>query len=105
MAIVLAQHRKTKDEVKDMLANMQEIDINAEVLLMIDYAFHNTDEDYDEGLSFLDRLYSKLRIYFPIQWNVRNLKKFVNDSNNPAQMLIDILNEILTDDMIALYGV
>lgn len=88
-----------------MVTDMQNIDVTAEVLLMIDYAFHNTDNDYDGGLSFLDRLQAKLSGVFPIQWNIQNLKKFVQDSNDPVQMFLDILNEILTDEMIVYYGV
>lgn len=105
MPIVSQQNRKTKAEVRVMVADMQTIDITAEVLLMIDYAHHNTDNDYDDGLSFLDRLQSKLSGIFAIQWNIQNLKKFVRDSNDPAQMFLDILNEILTDEMMMYYGV
>lgn len=105
MAIVSAEYRKTKEEIDDMLKNMQDIDITPEVLLMIDFAFHNTDRNYDHGLSFLDRLHRKLSIYYPIDWNVENMKLTIRNSNNPAGMYLDILNEILKDDMIACYGV
>ena len=105
MAIVSAEYRKTKEEIDDMLKNMQDIDITPEILLMIDFAFHNTDRNYDHGLSFLDRLHRKLSIYYPIDWNVENMKLTIRNSNNPAGMYLDILNEILKDDMIACYGV
>ncbi len=105
MAVVSQTNRKTKDEVRLILAGMQHIDITPEVLLMIDYAYHNTDDDYDDGLSFLNRLQSKLSGVFPIQWNIQNLKKFVRDSSDPSQMFLDVLNEILTEDMIAYYGI
>jgi hypothetical protein len=105
MAIVSPEYRKTKEEITDMLNYMQDVDITPEVLLMIDFAYHNTDNNYDGGLSFLDRLHWKLSKYFPIQWNVANLKKTIRDSNNPAGMFVDILNEIITDDMVACYGV
>jgi hypothetical protein len=105
MAAVSQQNRKTKDEIRLMLSDMQHIDITPEVLLMIDYAYHNTEDDYDDGLSFLNRLQAKLSRVFPIQWNIQNLKKFIRESNNPSQMFVDVLNEILTEDMIAYYGV
>ena len=105
MAIVSAEYRKTKDEVLEMLKNMQDIDITPEVLLMVDFAFHNTDPNYDHGLSFLDRLHTKLSMYYQIDWNVDNLKLTIRNANDPAGMYIDILNEILEDDMIACYGV
>ena len=105
MIVVTAEYRKTKEEITEMLNQMQEIDITPEVLLMIDFAYHNGDNNYDSGLSFLDRLHRKLSIFFPIQWNVENLKTTVRNANDPAAMFLDILNEILTDEMIAVYGV
>jgi len=105
MAVVAPEYRKTKEEIDDMLKNMQDVDITPEILLMIDFAYHNTDRNYDYGLSFLDRLHRKLSMYFPIQWNVPNLKKMIRESNNPCGTFIDILNEILTENMVACYGV
>lgn len=103
--IVAPEYRKTKEEIDDMLKNMQDADISPEILLMIDFAFHNTDSNYEHGLSFLDRLHWKLSKYFDIQWNVQNLKNSIRNSNNPSGTFVDILNELLTDSMIACYGV
>jgi hypothetical protein len=105
MPIVAAEYRKTKQEVTDLLSNMQDIDITPEFLLMTDFAYHNADNDYDEGLSFLDRLHWKISIYYQINWNVVNLKNTIRASNNPSETFVMILNEILTDDMVACYGV
>lgn len=106
MAIVAPEYRKTKEEIDSILNQYQDNDeISAELLLMIDFAYHNTDRNYDHGLSFLDRLHNKLSIYFPIQWNVQNLKLTIRSSNNPSGTFVDILNEILTRDMINCYGV
>jgi hypothetical protein len=105
MSAVSQENRKTKSEVMTMIADMQHIDVNPEVLLMIDYAFHNTDNDYDDGLSFLNRLHSKLSEPFHLQWNLPNLKQFIRSSNNPSQTFLDVLNEILSDEMIVYYGV
>lgn len=104
MAAVDIQYRKTKAEVFDMLKNIEEADVLPETLLTIDYAFHNTDENYDDGLSFLDRLHRKLSKFYPIQWNLENMKNTVRNSNNPATTFVDMLNEILTHDMLACYG-
>ena len=88
-----------------MLNNMQDVDITPEFLLMTDFAYHNTDNNYDEGLSFLDRLHWKLSTYFDIAWVVENLKSTIRESNTPSATFIDILNEILTDEMVVCYGV
>jgi hypothetical protein len=103
--IVAPEYRKTRSEIEQMLNIMQECDITPEFLLMIDFAYHNMDSNYEDGLSFLDRLHWKLSKYFQIQWNVQNLKAIIRSSNNPSGTFVDILNEILTEDMIACYGV
>jgi hypothetical protein len=43
-------------------------------LMAIDYAFHHEDIDYDGGLSFIDRLYKKLKSSKP-SWNLADLKR------------------------------
>jgi hypothetical protein len=103
--IVAPEYRKTRSEINEMLNNMQDCDITPEFLLMIDFAFHNTESNYEDGLSFLDRLHWKLSKYFPIQWNILNMKNMIRNSNNPSGTFVDILNEILTDSMIECYGV
>jgi hypothetical protein len=103
--IVAPEYRKTRSEINEMLNNMQDCDITPEFLLMIDFAFHNTESNYEDGLSFLDRPHWKLSKYFPIQWNILNMKNMIRNSNNPSGTFVDILNEILTDSMIECYGV
>ena len=103
--IVAPQYRKTKAEMDNILDNVDENNITAEILLMLDYAYHNTDEDYGDGLSFLDRLHWKLSLYFQINWNMNNLKDTIRNSNQPCNTFVNILNEILTQEMLACYGV
>jgi len=105
LPIVDLKYRKTKNEIVHMVRELEDMNITPEILLMIDYAFHNTDDNYEDGLSFLDRLHHKLSTYFPIQWNISNLKDMIQNSLNPSKTFVDILNEILTDKMIMVYGV
>jgi hypothetical protein len=105
MTIVAFQYRKTKEEIQEILNDVQDNDITPEVLLAIDFAYHNTDANYNHGLSFLDRIYEKLSRYFDIQWNVENLKSTIQASNIPSTTFVDILNEILTPEMVVCYGV
>ena len=104
MEIVAPKYRKTKTEVMAMYDNLGDDDITPELLLMIDYAFHNTDEDYDDGLSFLNRLYDALRVEFKLKWNVDNLRITIRNSSTPSTTFVDILNELLTPDMVDVYG-
>lgn len=106
MAIVASEYRKTKAEVNSVLDSVRnDRDVDVKLLLTIDYAYHNTDKNYEDGLSFLDRLHSKLSKYYPLQWNINNLKNTIRSSNDPSCAFLDCLNEILTDDMIVCYGV
>jgi hypothetical protein len=103
--IVGLEYRKTKEEVNRMVDLLQDGDVTSKMLLAIDFAYHNMDNDYEDGLSFLDRLHRKLSIYYPIHWNIQNMKDMIRNSNNPSSTFVDVLNEILTDEMILCYGV
>lgn len=98
-------YRKTKADISRMMEYIHNIEITAETLLMIDHAFHNEDEDYEDGLSFLNRLHKKLSNFFEITWDVEYLKKIIKESENPSQAFVEVLKEILTEDMIECYGV
>jgi hypothetical protein len=104
MSVVALEYRKTKSEMDDILRNVGD-SVTPEILLMLDFAYHNTEPTYEDGLSFLDRLHAKLSMYHEIQWNVQHLKAWVRNSQNPQVAFVDILNELLTDSMIASYGV
>lgn len=103
--IIAAEYRKTRNEIGEMLNTMEDTHVTPEFLLMVDFAYHNMDSNYDDGLSFLDRLHWKLSKYFSIQWNVPKLKKIIRSSNSPSTTFVDVLNELLDEEMIACYGV
>ena len=98
-------YRKTKTDIKRMMEYIHNMEITVETLLMIDHAFHNEDSDYEDGLSFLNRLHKKLSNFFEITWDVDYLKKIIKESENPSQTFVEVLKEILTEDMIECYGV
>ena len=102
---VSPNYRKTKMDIATMLEYIHNIEITPETILMIDYAYHNEDEDYDGGLSFLDRLYKKLSNYFEINWDVEYLKELIRNSEHPSEDFVTVLKEILTEDMVECYGV
>lgn len=104
MAYLSDEYKMTKDQIDVVLRHVGD-NITPEILLMIDYAYHHTDENYDGGLSFLDRLYKKIILYYNIQWVLPNLKDTIRDAANPKKAFVDILNEILEDSMVACYGV
>lgn len=103
LPVIAPEYRKTKAEMDVVIDNVDNITV--ETLLMIDYAYHNTDKNYEDGLSFLDRLHWKLSMYFPINWQPQNLKDIVRNSASPAITFVQLLNAILTPAMIDCYGV
>lgn len=105
MILVPEQYRKSREEIANMWAYMHNIDVSPEILLMIDYAYHSENEDYGDGLSFLDRLYNKLSLFFDINWNVENMKILIRNAQDPSSEFVVVLNELLTEDMIDCYGV
>jgi hypothetical protein len=103
---VAEEYRKTQAELDELLEKMQdEYELTPEVLLMIDYVYHNEDDNYEGGLSFLDRLHKKLSLYFSINWDVTNIKNMIRQSEHPEAAFIYILNELLNPEMISCYGV
>ena len=98
-------YRKTKMDITRMLEYSHNIEATVETLVMIDYAYHNEDENYQEGLSFLDRLHKKLSNFFEISWDVEYLKDLLRKSENPSEDFIAVLKEILTQEMMECYGI
>ena len=98
-------YRKTKMDITRMLEYSHNIEATVETLVMIDYAYHNEDENYQEGLSFLDRLHKKLSNFFEISWDIEYLKDLLRKSENPSEDFIAVLKEILTQEMMECYGI
>jgi hypothetical protein len=96
--------RLTKGQVDNMINNTNK-NITAYDLISIDYAYHCQDDDYDNGLSFIDRLHWKLSIYFDIDWVPQDIKSFIISSEDNKQTYSAIINQILTQEMIDCYGI
>jgi len=74
-------------------------------LLTIDYFYHHHMENYDGGLSFLDRLFDKLGQFHP-EWNIEDLKNAIRNSNNPVLVYTDIIHYMLEDPRdVTYYGI
>lgn len=93
----------TKSQVDAIIQNMNEHDeVPLELIVMVDYAYHSSDADYDGGLAFFDRLHYKLSLFFPIQWTPEELK---NRLRNAPDDYISVLRSILDKEKIEVYGV
>lgn len=60
------------------------------VLIMIDYLYHRNDTNYDNGLSFLDRIYAKIGQFHP-NWVIDQLKNLIVNSNGPEKTYEEVI--------------
>lgn len=96
----------TEDALTQMVTQINEPeDITWKTLLMADYVYHHRDQDYDGGLSFLDRLSKKIGFRHRDEWNIEEFKDWVRNHQNPQNAFIRIIDEMLEDsDDIDYYG-
>jgi hypothetical protein len=98
--------RVSMSEIKNYISSLQDEDtITVETLIMIHYAYHQNDEDFDGGLNLLDLLYKKLKPYYEISWDVKGMKDIIRTSCNPEEAYYDLLHQMLTPEMICCYGI
>lgn len=106
MAYINKTLRKSIQEVSDILEEMDDMnEVTLDTLLMIHYAYHHDDTDFDGGLNFIDKLYHKLGLYYDIYWDVESIKNFIRSSPDPQYDYHSILKQLLTSGMIHCYGV
>ena len=72
-----------------------------ELLVMIDYAFHSGDEDYDGGLSFFNRLHNKLSRFYKLFWEPDTIKKTIHSE----EVYMAVVRSLLDGDKVVTYGV
>lgn len=103
---VKPDHIIERNELDRILDTLEaDSNVHLEVLIAIDYAFHSMEDSYDGGLSFLDRLYHKLAMYYDIAWDLDGIKSLIRESTKPQEEYYGILSQMLTADMLACYGV
>jgi hypothetical protein len=99
-------HRITREQLDEVLNSLEvDGDVPLSVIVQIYHVYHNQDEDYEGGLGFLNRLHHKLSMYFDIQWDLDGIKSILRESGKPEDEYYDILHQMLTPEMIAVYGV
>lgn len=99
-------HRITRDDLDKVLNSLEvDGDVPLDVIVQVYHVFHNQDDDFEGGLGFLNRLHHKLSMYFDIAWDVDGIKSILRESGKPEEEYYDILNQMLTPEMIACYGV
>lgn len=86
--------RVTNNQLNDRIMQLGNQDPDVDILLMIDFAFHHQDDDYDGGLSFIDRIHAKLGRFHP-EWNVQNMKHTIRNANNPIEEYLFVIDTML----------
>ncbi len=86
------------DETMNLLknANDEVADVPYRLLIAVDYIYHNADNDYDDGLSFLDRLNNKLGAFHP-EWDIQAMKTEIEHSLNPQSKYLKTVASMLSN--------
>jgi len=107
MTYILDVLKLSEDKMEEMLnyKYLADVNITSNDLISIDYKYHCNDENYDNGLSFIDRLHKKLSIYYTLDWEIGELKDYIYHARDEKHTYAYVVNEILTQEMINCYGV
>jgi hypothetical protein len=92
----------TAEEVAVFLDKFDQYNLKWSDLLTIDYFYNYHLDDYDGGLSFIDRIYKKLGKFHP-DWNIEDLKRCIVVSKDPTTVYADIIRFMLEDPRDVLY--
>lgn len=94
----------TEQEMNAEINNLGDNFASPELLVKVDYFYHHQDNNYDGGLSMLDRIYAKLGQFHP-EWNIQNMKDNVRNANNSQEeFILTIRNMFQSLNDIAYYG-
>ena len=95
--------RVSKAQVSQEIQDVPEV--HSKLLIKIDYAYHCHSPNYDDGLSFLDRIAAKIGRFNP-NWDIQEMKQQIRDSDTPRQEYVQIIEKMFENPgMIAYYGV
>ena len=104
MALIPDNCKILENEVDGLMNNIADGQATWRHLVAIDYAFNHNQNDYDDGLSFLDRLHRKLG-QFHNEWNIEQMKNDIRNANQPMDRYKEVIELMLADPRdIAYYG-
>lgn len=89
-------NKEKLNEIMNLLkdANDEVTDVPYRLLIAVDYIYHNTDNNYDDGLSFLDRLNNKLGVFHP-EWDIQAMKNEIEHSLDPQGTYLKTIADML----------
>ena len=94
----------SKSRIDDEINNLGNGIADPKLLLEIDYVYHHQDNDYDGGLSFLDRINKKLGVFHG-EWNIQHLKDTIRNAEDQQAEYLRVINWMFQDQRdITYYG-
>ena len=91
---IIDQKPQIEEGLEEIDEIQQEHALNYMILIIIDYTYHHDEEDYDGGLSFLDRLNEKLGEYHP-DWNIDDFKNTIRNAKCPELQYLKTIEMML----------
>lgn len=86
--------QQMQEEVRDLEAQNYEFeDVPIDLLIKIDWVYHHHENNYDGGLSFLDRLNNKIGQFLNV--NIDNLKLQIRSANDPQNEYRNVVHNLL----------
>lgn len=105
MSLLPDKYKVSKDDLDSILNDLGDREPTWYHLLMTDYVYHHRDYDYNNGLSFIDRLMKKLGPLHP-EWNISDLYDGVLYSGNVMNAYVNTIEYMLSDHSdICYYGI
>ena len=90
--------RVNKDNLDNEISQLGEDDLaSIELLVKVDYVYHHHENDYDGGLSFLDRINRKLGRYQENGWDIEGMKNQIRNCNDPHGEYMRMIEEFFRD--------
>ena len=97
MMYILPEFRVSVNEMNNRLGQLGADQVpSVDILLMVDYVFHHQNDNYDGGLSFIDRIHAKLGQHHP-EWNVQVMKDAIRNANDPMDEYLFVIDTMLGD--------
>ncbi len=96
--------RASRNDIDDEIRNLGENLGTYDLLVKIDYHYHHQDNDYDGGLSMLDRIKRKLGRFHP-EWDIESMKNDIRNASDPIAEYAWVINLMFASESdIAYYG-
>ena len=91
-------------QLEQEIASTSEENITPLLLIKIDHFYHTHLDTYDGGLSFLDRIATKIE-RFHWHWKIEKMKQRIRQSPTPQLEYVAVISEMFSGKgMLAYYG-